>query len=339
MRYKNNIIQSDILNTPGVLLINLGTPTSPQVTDVRRYLAEFLSDPRLVELPRALWWLILHGIILRTRPQHSAIAYQRIWTKDGSPLLSISQNQALAVQTNLSPHTSPPIPVVLAMRYGSPSIATGLATLQQAGAKQILILPLYPQYSATTTGSVFDAVTRELQTWRWVPELRFIHQYYDNPNYINALANSILRYWALHDKPQRLLFSFHGIPQAYSDAGDPYFYHCQATAQLVAKKLHLESDQWLVAFQSRFGSKPWLTPYTDKQLETWARAKINTVHVICPGFAADCLETLDEIAVENRERFLTAGGQKYGYIPALNTDAEHIAMLTDIIKQNLWIAH
>lgn len=337
MRYQNKVdFSHDMPATVGVLLINLGTPNSPQVADVRRYLSEFLSDPRLVEMPRLLWWLILHGVILPLRPRRSAQAYQRIWTANGSPLLTISQQQTAAIQSELTQRGLNKVKVVLAMRYGQPSIPAGLTLLRQSGARKILILPLYPQYSATTTGSVFDAVTAELRTWRWVPELRFIHQYYDIAKYIDALAHSIQQYWKEHGVPERLLFSFHGIPKAYFLAGDPYSCQCHKTARLVAEQLNLNEEAWKVAFQSRFGPQEWLTPYTNEQLRDWAQAGISKVHVITPGFAADCLETLDEIAVENKEQFLNTGGKEYGYIPALNADPLHIEALTDLITQHLW---
>jgi ferrochelatase len=337
MRYQNEFdLKHDSPLKQGVLLVNLGTPNSPQVGDVRRYLAEFLSDPRLVEMPRLIWWLILHGIILRTRPRRTAKAYQRIWKQDGSPLLTISQRQSVALQTILSQRHLKQTTVALAMRYGQPSIAAGLATLRQANVRKILILPLYPQYSATTTGSVFDAVTTELQTWRWVPEIRFINNYYNHPNYITALVNSIDHYWNEYGKPEQLLFSFHGIPKQYSLAGDPYFYHCQMTAQLVAAELQLQSTQWQIAFQSRFGTQEWLQPYLDKQLESLGRANVHKVHVVCPGFATDCLETLEEIAIENQKLFIAAGGKEYGYIPALNDRIEHIEMLANLVMEHEW---
>lgn len=338
MRYQNKIdFHHNMPTNIGVLLVNLGTPNSPHTADVRRYLKEFLSDPRLVEMPRPLWWLILHGIILRLRPRHSAKAYQKIWNTNGSPLLTISQQQTTALQSTLKQRGLNTIQVTLAMRYGQPSIPAGLASLRQAGAYRILILPLYPQYSATTTGSVFDAVTQELRTWRWVPELRFIHHYYDTPGYIQAIAYSIRNYWQEHGVSERLLFSFHGIPKAYSLAGDPYFHQCQKTANLIAEALNLNTELWQIAFQSRFGSQEWLTPYTNQQLQKWAQAGINKVHVITPGFATDCLETLDEIAIESKEHFLNAGGKEYGYIPALNATPLHIEALTDLIMQHLWM--
>lgn len=319
----------------GVLLINLGTPDAPTVSAVRRYLAEFLSDPRVVELPRPLWRLILHGIILRLRPRRSARSYRALWTEQGSPLLVISRRQAAALQERLEPKLPGPIRVALGMRYGNPSIASALAELRDANARRLLILPLYPQYSATTTASVFDAVTAQLSTWRRLPEVRFINHYHDEPGYIAALAQSIRAYWSEQGKPDRLLFSFHGIPRAYLLRGDPYGCQCRKTARLTAKALGLAPDRWRTAFQSRVGRKEWLRPYTDETLIAWGREGVGKVHVVCPGFAADCLETLREIAVENRERFLEAGGGEFGYIPALNDQADHLDALETLIQRHI----
>lgn len=315
----------------GVLLVNLGTPDSPSVPDVRRYLAEFLSDRRVVEMARVPWMLLLHGIILRTRPKRSAHAYQSIWTPDGSPLLTISRRQAAALQTQLDARLGGPVKVALGMRYGQPSIAAGLAELRAANARRVLILPLYPQYSATTVGTVFDAVAHELMRWRWLPELRFVNQYHDEPAYIAALAASVRAHWAEHGQAERLLLSFHGLPQAYFEQGDPYFCHCQKTARLLAEALELPADRWGLSFQSRLGKQEWLKPYTDATLENWGRAGVKSVQVLSPGFAADCLETLEEIAVENRELFLAAGGTAYEYIPCLNDNAEHLALIADLV--------
>jgi len=336
MQYQNETgFRHDGPVTLGVLMVNLGTPDSPRIADVRRYLAEFLSDPRVIEQPRLLWWMILHGVILRLRPRRSARAYRRIWGEDGSPLLAISRRQASALQQALDGRDLGTVRVVLAMRYGSPSVPEGLATLRQVEARRVLVLPLYPQYSATTSGSVFDAVTAELRSWRWVPELRFIHQYHDEPAYIAALADRIRRHWMDNGEPERLLFSFHGIPKAYFLAGDPYYCHCQKTARLVVEQLGLTEGRWGVAFQSRVGAQEWLQPYTDHQLREWGRAGIGKVQVVCPGFSADCLETLEEIAVENRGHFLEAGGSDYGYIPALNDDPAHIEALAGLVARHL----
>ena len=326
--------QHDSPECSGILLTNLGTPDAPTPAAIRRYLAEFLWDPRVVEQPRWLWWLVLHGIILRFRPKRVAKAYAEIWTDNGSPLLHISQQQATLLQSALEPLFAGPVKVALAMRYGQPSIATGLQSLRKAGARRILVLPLYPQYSATTTASTLDAVSRELQHWRWVPELRFVNHYHDHPAYIHALANSIQTTWQTTGQPDKLLFSFHGLPQRYLDAGDPYFCECHKTARLVAELLQLGETQWQTTFQSRFGPEPWLQPYTDHTLEKLAKQDTRHVQIICPGFAADCLETLEEINMQNRTIFLTHGGKTFHYIPALNTEPSHIELMTEIIRLN-----
>ena len=317
----------------GILLANLGTPDAPTPAAVRRYLAEFLWDRRVVELPRPLWWLILHGVILRIRPARSARKYQIIWTPEGSPLLAISQRQAAAVAAMLMERYPGPIQVAIGMRYGNPSIAAALAELRAANVQRLLVLPLYPQYSAATVASTFDAVAAELRTWRWLPELRFIAQYHDDPGYLDALAAHI--HAARADQPgERLLFSFHGLPKRNLLAGDPYYCQCQKTARLVAERLGLQPEQWAVAFQSRFGGAEWLQPYASVLLAEWAKAGVKSVDVACPGFAADCLETLEEIALENRQVFLAAGGERYRYLPALNDDPAHIAALADLMSRH-----
>jgi ferrochelatase len=318
----------------GVLLLNLGTPDAPTVGAVRRYLAEFLWDPRVVELPRPLWWAILHGVVLRTRPARSAAAYRAVWTGEGSPLLAISRRQADGLTRRLAEAIPGPVRVALGMRYGNPSIPAALGELRAAGARRVLVLPLYPQYSATTTGSAFDAVTRELTRWRWVPELRLCHGYYDEPAYIAALVASIREHWERHGEPERLLFSFHGIPRDYFLKGDPYHCHCQATARLVAEGLGLAPGRWLLAFQSRVGRQEWLRPYTDQTLVAWGAEGVRRVQVVSPGFAADCLETLEEIAVENRDRFLAAGGTDYSYIRCLNDRPDHLALLAGLVRRH-----
>jgi len=320
----------------GILLVNLGSPDKPTPSALRRYLAEFLWDPRVVEAPRWLWWLALHGIILRLRPRRSARAYARVWSDQGSPLIATSKLQARAIEKQLQKRFRGNLLVDLAMRYGNPSIRSSLEALRKAGARRFLILPMYPQYSATTTASVFDEVTRVLTGWRWLPDLRFINQYHDHPKYIEALANSIREQWKKHPRGDRLLFSFHGIPQRYFDSGDPYFCHCQKTARLTAENLQLADNEWQVVFQSRFGREPWLQPYCDKTLEALPAQGVKAVDIICPGFSADCLETLDEIDMENREVFLNAGGQHYRYIPALNENPEHIEALCEILTAHMF---
>ncbi len=319
----------------GVLLTNLGTPAAPTTAAVRRYLGEFLSDPRVVERPRWLWRLILHGIVLRVRPARSARLYRKIWTPGGPPLLRITERQAEGLEARLRARLPGPVRVVPAMRYGRPSIREGLEALRAANARRIVVLPLYPQHSAATSGSTFDAVTEVLRGWRWIPELRLIGHYHDAPEYLEALAGSIREHWETAGRPDRLLFSFHGIPRRYFLAGDPYHCHCQKTARQVAERLALDPGDWALAFQSRFGPEEWLRPYTDATLESWGRAGVRRVDVVCPGFAADCLETLEEIAGQNRELFLSAGGERFDYIPALNVRDEHIEALTALVLRHV----
>ncbi len=315
----------------GILLVNLGTPDAPTPAALRRYLGEFLADPRVTEMPRWLWWLVLHGIILRVRPRPASKKYQKIWTPAGSPLLQISRTQTAALQQALAVNS---IPVALGMRYGNPSIAAGLEELRQAHVRKIVILPLYPQYSSATTGATFDAVSDVLKRWRWIPDIRFISDYHDHPAYIQALVTHIQNNWSQHGKPDKLLFSFHGVPTRFVKAGDPYFSHCQTTANLVAQALGLDQDHWQLVFQSRFGREEWLQPYTDHTLAELGRAGVRRVDVICPGFAADCLETLEEIDQENRQIFLQAGGKEFHYIPALNENVEHIQAWLEVINAN-----
>ena len=323
----------------GVLLINLGTPDAPDRTAVRRYLKQFLSDRRVVELPRLVWWPLLHLIILNTRPARSARAYQKVWTEQGSPLLVTACAQADALRVQLHACAGEDVLTELAMCYGSPGIPQGLDRLRHAGARRILVLPLYPQYSATTTGSVFDAVTCTLRRWRWLPELRFINHYHDEPAYIAALANSVRTHRTHHGSADKLVMSFHGIPQDYFNQGDPYYCECQKTGRLLAEALGLAADEWVLTFQSRLGPKKWLQPYTDQTLRQLATDQVRSVQVICPGFSADCLETLEEIAQENRDIFLQSGGEQFQYIACLNDTAVHIEMLTDLVMRHLqgWI--
>jgi ferrochelatase len=323
----------------GVLVANLGTPDAPDAPALRRYLREFLLDPRVIEIPRLLWWIILHLFILTTRPAKSAALYQKIWWKEGSPLLVISRRQAAALQEALERQVGTPVHVALGMRYGNPSIRSALRELSEKGCRRILVLPLYPQYAGATVGSTFDAVAAELSTWRWVPELRTIHCYHDDPAYIRVLAKSIREVWAVGGPAEKLLFSFHGIPQRYFEAGDPYFCQCHKLARLTAEELGLPRDRWEVTFQSLFGKEEWIKPYTNKTLEAMARSGIRSLDVVCPGFSADCLETLEEIDGENREIFLHAGGEHYRYIPALNDRPDHIQALADLIQRNLqgWV--
>lgn len=335
MKYKGNPdYKHDSSPCIGVLITNLGTPDAPTPAALRKYLAEFLSDPRVIEVPKPIWWFILHGIILRTRPKKSAQAYEKVWTENGSPLLDISLKQLEGISAAIKEKTDLPIKIELAMRYGNPSIQSGLEKLRNANAQRILILPLYPQYSAATTASTFDAVAKELTKWRWLPELRMVTHYHDNPDYIDALADSIEEHWHNNGKPEKLLFSFHGIPKHYFEAGDPYYCECHKTARLVTEKLGLKEDEWILTFQSRFGPREWLKPYTDITLKELAKDGTKHVQIICPGFSADCLETIEEIDMQNRTFFMDAGGEKFSYIPALNDSNNHIQFLTKLILDN-----
>lgn len=316
-----------------VLLVNLGTPAAPTASAVRRYLGQFLSDPRVVELPRWFWWPVLHGVILRLRPARSARAYASIWTEAGSPLLTHSQALAAALQQALQQDSPVPIRVELAMTYGEPAVPAALRRLVDAGFRRVLVLPLYPQYSATSTGAALDAVADAIRTLRWPPELRTVSDYHDQDAHVDALARSVERHWTANGRAERLLLSFHGIPQRCVTAGDPYAAQCRATAARLGARLGLEPDRLVVSFQSRVGREEWLRPYTDETLQQLARDGVRSVQVLCPGFAVDCLETLEEIAVENRERFLHAGGERYEYIPALNDGADQVAALAALVRR------
>ncbi|WP_223789762.1 ferrochelatase [Marinicella meishanensis] len=322
----------------GVLMVNLGTPDAPTKKALKVYLKEFLSDPRVVEptFPRWIWWCILNGVILNIRPKRSAKAYASIWDEvgEGSPLMAISlrQHQGLVdyfVTQNIE------VEVELAMRYGNPSIASGLEALKQKNVDRLLVLPLYPQYSASTTASIFDEVTAQLRQWRLIPETRFINHYHDHPEYIAALAHSVTQHWADHGQPDQLLMSFHGVPKRYLINGDPYHCECHKTGRLLAEHLGLSKNQYRVTFQSIFGREEWLKPYTMDTLKALPGKGHRHVQVICPGFAADCLETLEEIAVENRGYFMDAGGETFSYIPALNDDTAHLSMLGGLITRHL----
>jgi len=319
----------------GVLLANLGTPDAPTRVALRAYLKEFLWDPRVVEQPRWLWWLVLNWVILNIRPARSAASYQKVWTEGGSPLLAIGKKQCEQLQHSLRESIGENAHIELAMRYGNPSIKAGMEALREKNCREIIILPLYPQYSATTTASTFDAVADVLKTWRRVPALHLIDAYNKHPAYIAALADSVRAYWAEHGEPERLLMSFHGIPERYFKAGDPYPCQCRKTASLLRQALGLDEDRAQIAFQSRFGREPWVQPYADATLKDWGKEGVKSVDVICPGFAADCLETLEEIAVENRDYFLASGGEQYRYIPALNDNDAHIDALKQIVLERI----
>lgn len=318
----------------GVLMVNLGTPEAPTASAVRTYLAEFLSDRRVVDAPRAIWWLVLHGVILRFRPRMVAKGYASIWTDEGSPLLAISKKQQQALQSQLKETYGQDIPVALAMTYGSPSMEQAGNELRQAGVENILVLPMYPQFSSSTTAAVYDRLAVALKHCPHLPQTRWVNEYHQHPAYIQALANSVKEYWAEHGQGDKLLMSFHGIPQRYEDKGDPYPGQCRATAAAVAKALQLNDDQWFCAFQSRFGREEWVKPYTDFTLKDWGKEGVGRVDVISPAFAADCLETLEELEVENRDTYREAGGKDYRYIPCLNDRADHIQMMVDLVQQH-----
>ncbi len=313
----------------GVLLVNLGTPDSPTAPDVRRYLKEFLSDPRVVELPPLLWQPLLRGLILNTRSAQSARKYASIWTAAGSPLLVHTQQLATQLEAALD-NTR----VIAAMRYGQPNIATGLEALRAAGCDRIVVLPLYPQYAASTVGSAYDAVFAVLKHWRNQPELRFVRQYFDHPAHIEALKQQVLAYWQQHGRPDCLLMSFHGLPEKSSALGDPYEQECLYTGRALADALELPEKGYRISFQSRFGLQKWLQPYTDKTLQSLAEEGYPRVDALCPGFAADCLETLEEIAMEGKETFLGAGGREFNYIPALNASDLAVTMLQAIVTDH-----
>ena len=322
----------------GVLITNLGTPDAPTAPALRKYLAEFLSDPRVVELPALLWQCILHGIILRIRPRRSAAAYKTVWTESGSPLLVHTRNQANALQQALTAELGGGIDnrivVDFAMRYGSHSVAETLQRLQRAGVRQLLVLPLYPQYSAVTTGSTFDALAQDFMRRRWLPDLRFISHYHDHPLYIEAIAKRIARFQQARGSADRLIFSYHGVPLRYLRKGDPYHCECHKTTRLVAERLGLDKQRYMTCFQSRFGRDEWLQPYTDETLKSLPTQGIKSVQIICPGFSSDCLEPIEEIGVENKAYFMASGGETYHYIPALNAEEDHIVFLTALIKQH-----
>jgi len=317
-----------------VLLCNLGTPDAPTAPALRRYLAEFLGDHRVVEIPKPIWWLILHGIILRTRPAKSARKYASIWLPEGSPLKVWTEKQATLLHGYLG-ERGHQVTVRYAMRYGSPSMASELDKLKAEGHTRILILPLYPQYSGTTTASVYDAVYTWAAKVRLIPELRFVKNYHDDPGYINALARRITTYWQSHGRPDKLVMSFHGVPERTLHLGDPYHCECHKTARLLAEKLGLSKDQYQLTFQSRFGKAKWLEPYTEPTLVALAHGGVKRIDVVCPGFTGDCLETLEEIAQEAREAFLQAGGTGFNYIPCLNDSPEWMTALASLTERHL----
>jgi len=320
----------------GVLLTNLGSPAEPTTVAVRNYLREFLSDPRVVEIPRVIWMLILHGIVLRFRPKKSAKLYQSVWTEEGAPLIVISRAQQKKVEAQLKQQYGEDIIVDVAMRYGEPSISSVLQKFQQQGVDKLVVLPLYPQYAGPTTASTFDAVSKELQQWRYIPSLHFINSYHNNSGYIEALANTVEEHINEHGIPDKLVLSYHGMPELFYLRGDPYFDFCQTTTDLLKKELltrtlGLTEETLVMTFQSRFGKAKWLQPYTDETLAMLAKAGNKHLAIISPAFSADCLETLEELECENREIFMDAGGEVYHYIAALNDRDDHTSAIVNLL--------
>lgn len=315
----------------GVLLANLGSPTAPTTKAVRKFLGEFLWDKRVVNIPRPVWWVILNCFVLPFRPKKSAHAYQAVWDAEkGSPLTFLTRQLTEKLAEQL---ISQDITVDYVMRYGEPSMETQLRLFKEHGINDIVVLPLYPQYSSTTTASIYDALIKELNKWRHIPSFRFISDYHQNEVYINAVADSITQAWQQQTKNDLLIMSFHGLPEQLTKMGDPYFYQCQQTAQLVAQKLDLTDNQWMLVFQSRFGKAQWLKPYCVDTLQTLPAQGVKSVDVVCPGFAVDCLETLEEIAITNKEIFIASGGEQYRYIPALNDSDAQVDTLIRLLEQ------
>lgn len=317
----------------GVLLVNLGTPDAPTSGAVRRYLREFLSDPRVIELPRLLWLPLLYGVILPFRSPRSARAYASIWTAQGSPLRLFSERLSEGVAEQLRQQGFR-ARVGLAMRYGQPSIGSVLDQWRQDGLRRLLVVPLYPQYSATTSASVFDELTAQLRQWRWTPELRWINDYYQEPDWVAAVADRVAEYRASNGSAGHLVFSFHGLPQRNLAQGDPYFCQCHASARRIAARLGLADQAWSLSFQSRVGKQVWLQPYTEPHLAELASKGVKQVDVVCPGFAVDCLETLEEIAERAAEHYLASGGERLRYIPALNAEASHLRLMTRLARRH-----
>jgi ferrochelatase len=318
-----------------ILLVNLGTPSAPTAPALRRYLKQFLSDPRVVEIPRPIWWLILNGIILNIRPAKSAAKYASIWLPEGSPLKVHTERQAKMLQGYLGQIGHLDIRVEWAMRYGEPSIGATLTRLKREGAARILVLPLYPQFAASTTASVMDDVAEWIKRTRNPTELRFVRNYHDEPAYVAALAASVQEHWAVNGRPDQLVMSFHGLPRRSLTLGDPYFCECQKTGRLLAEALELPGDKYRITFQSRFGRAEWLQPYTQSTLESLPGQGIKRVDVICPGFTGDCLETLEEIAMECKDAFVAAGGQHFSYIPCMNERPDWIKALAGVASRHL----
>jgi len=319
----------------GILLVNLGTPDAPTAQAVRPYLKQFLGDPRVVEIPKVLWWLILNGIILNVRPKKSAAKYASVWLAEGSPLRVYTEKQAIMLQGYLGERTRAPFAVEFAMTYGKPSIPDALRRLKAQNCQRILVVPLFPQYAASSTAPVFDQVFAELQKMRNMPAIRTVKHFHDDAGYIKSLAANINEYWAKHGRPEKLVMSFHGVPQYTLDKGDPYHCECHKSGRLLAEALGLTREQYVVSFQSRFGRAEWIKPYTTATLLELGRQKTRRVDIVCPGFVGDCLETLEEIAMEGREDFQHAGGGEYHYIPCLNDRDDWMQALTDLVIDNL----
>ncbi|MFT5893425.1 MAG: ferrochelatase [bacterium] len=319
----------------GVLVVNLGTPQAPETKAVRRYLSQFLSDPRIIELPRWLWNIILHGIVLRFRPAKSAKAYREVWSEEtGSPLLSHSRAQTVALRAELTHRFGDHVTVELGMRYGHPSIDEAVTLLEAANVRRMIVLPMYPQYSGTTTASVFDGVAERMQRTRWIPEMRFINQYCDHDAYVQALAATVKESWAENGRGDLLVTSYHGIPKRYLLNGDPYHCLCHKTSRLLAEALDIGKDEIKVVFQSRVGREEWLRPYCDETMKTLPGDGYKSIDVISPAFSADCLETIEEISGENMEYFMENGGERFQYIPCLNDRDDHIQFLADLVVQH-----
>ncbi len=336
MRYKGEAnFRHDQPERLGVLVTNLGTPDAPTAPALRRYLAEFLADPRVVEVPKLVWWFILHGIILRLRPRKSAAAYRKVWQPEGSPLLTHTAAQCEGIRKALQARYGKNVVVAFAMRYGNPAIPKVLDELAAQGVRKLLVLPLYPQYSASTSASTFDAIARDFMKRRWLPDFRFISHYPDYPPYIEAMAKRIEHHWAEHGRHQKLVLSYHGVPMKYLKKGDPYHCECHKTSRLLANRLGLDKDQYMTTFQSRFGAEEWLKPYTDETLKSLPDQGVESIDVFCPGFSSDCLETIEEINEENRHYFMEAGGKGFSYIPALNDSPAHIEALVKLVEDNL----
>lgn len=336
MKYKNsNGFKHTQADKIGVLVTNLGTPDAATKQALRPYLKEFLSDPRVVEVPRLIWWFVLNMVILNIRPGRSAKAYATVWEDEGSPLLIHTKNQTQAIKQKLQEDYGDRVVVEFAMRYGNPSISDTLDKLFEQGVRQLVVLPLYPQYCASTTGSTFDAIAHDFTSRRWLPDFKFISQYCDNHHYIAAVADKIKTHWQSHGRADKLLFSYHGIPKRYLLNGDPYHCECYKTSRLLAEHLGLDKSEYMTTFQSRFGREEWLKPYTDHTLQALPKEGVESVQIVCPGFSSDCLETIEEIGEENREYFMEAGGETYQYIPCLNATDAHIDVLKNIVLNNL----